>query len=124
MTMNAVLKVLLAAAMVLGRRAAEPCASNPRLVGKCFVVHGRLSAYNGNPTFRVWRVGTTRILGLAGPNPGDLVEPPEGLTCKAAFDCDTYADFLICPFSKEEAGVMQRVCIESAKNVRIVRKNP
>jgi hypothetical protein len=113
--------LLLTTATMAGLCAAEPCASNPQLVGACFVVHGRLSAYNGNPTFRIWRIGTSRILGLAGPKPGDLVEPPEGLTCKAAFDCDTFADFLVCPFSKDEPGVMQRVCIESAKNVRIIK---
>jgi len=28
-----------------------------------------------------------------------------------------FADFEVCPLEPEEAGVMQRVCIESAKNI-------
>jgi hypothetical protein len=34
--------------------------------GECFWVRGRLSAANGNPTFRIWPIGTHRMLGVLG----------------------------------------------------------
>jgi len=40
---------------------------------------------------------------------------PSDLAC--GFSCDVYGDFEACPFSKQTLGVMQRVCIESAKNI-------
>ena len=95
--------------------AAQPCKGNPALAGKCFVVHGRLRAYNGNPTFRIWRIGSSRLLGVTGAHPGKEPILPDGLAC--GFDCDVFADFEVCPFSEEKAGVMQRVCVESAANV-------
>jgi hypothetical protein len=48
------------------RAASRTCQSDPDLVGACFTVHGRLSAFNGNPTFRIWRIGTKRYLGVSG----------------------------------------------------------
>ena len=98
------------------RPAVLPCKNNPELAGKCFVVHGRLRAYNGNPTFRIWRIGTRRVLGVTGIHPGDEPILPEGLAC--GFDCDVFADFEVCPFSQDKAGVMRRVCVESAANAK------
>ena len=46
--------------------AKELCKDNPRVVGPCITVHGRLSLYIGNPSIRIWRIGTKRILGLTG----------------------------------------------------------
>jgi len=97
---------------------AQPCKANPDLAGKCFVVHGRLRAYNGNPTFRIWRIGTRRLLGVTGVHPGEEPVLPEGLAC--GFDCDVFADFEVCPFTREKAGVMRRVCVESASKVTLV----
>lgn len=100
--------------------AAPPCKANPDLAGKCFVAHGRLRAYNGNPTFRIWRIASSRLLGVTGVHPGEEPILPAGLAC--GFDCDVFADFEVCPFTKEKAGVMQRVCVESATNVTKRRK--
>ena len=88
------------------------CKANPNLVGKCFVVRGRLRAYNGNPTFRIWPVGTTRLLGVTGEHPGEDPIMPDNLG--VTFDHDLYADFEVCPFTRDTPGVMRRVCIESA----------
>lgn len=90
----------------------HPCASVPNLQGKCFVVRGRLRAYNGNPTFRIWPIGTKRLLGVTGVHPGETPIMPSDLG--VSFDHDLYADFLVCPFTAEEPGIMRRVCIESA----------
>jgi hypothetical protein len=96
------------------------CKSNPALVGKCFTVHGRLRAYNGNPTFRIWPIGTTRIIGVTGPKPGDPPIMPENLAC--GFDCDIFADFELCPFSESKPGVMQRACLEAATKRVVSRR--
>src|ERR1039458_7208114 len=77
-----------------------PCKANPALVGKCFSVHGRLRAYNGNPTFRIWPVGTMRIIGVTGAKPGDQPIMPDDLAC--GFFCDVIADFEVCPFSESK----------------------
>ena len=98
------------------------CRGRPELVGKCFVVHGRLRAYNGNPTFRIWPVGTMRLLGVTGPHPGEEPVMPADLGCD--FDHDVYADFEVCPFSAATEGVMQRTCIESARHAVVVHKEP
>jgi hypothetical protein len=107
---------LVVALLLAGSAGAEQpiCKSNPAVIAKCFTVHGRLRAYNGNPTFRIWPIGTKRILGVTGPNPGDTAIMPEGLAC--GFFCDVVGDFEVCPFSQNRPGVMQRVCIESTKN--------
>ena len=96
-----------------------PCKANPALVGKCFSIYGRLRAYNGNPTFRIWPVGTTRLIGVTGAKPGDPPLMPENLAC--GFSCDVFADFELCPFSKSQPGVMQRACNEAASKKTIRR---
>jgi hypothetical protein len=95
------------------------CAANPNVAGRCFWVHGRIRAYNGNPTFRIWPTGSKRLLGVTGAHPGEEPIMPPELT--VSFDRDIYADFNVCPFSPRQPGVMQRVCVESTKR-RIVRE--
>ena len=87
------------------------CKPTPQ-AGKCFVVRGRLRAYNGNPTFRIWPLGSSRLLGVTGVNPGETPIMPSDLG--VSFDQDLYADFMVCPFTPEQPGVMRRVCIENA----------
>jgi hypothetical protein len=87
------------------------CKSNPALAGPCFTFRGRLRTYNGNPTFRIWRIGTKRILGVTGAKPGEEPILPADVAC--GFDCDVFARFEVCPFRNPEAGVMQRVCVEA-----------
>jgi len=92
------------------------CKGNKRVVGQCFSFHGRLACYNGNPTARIWRIGTHRILGIHDDeNP--IV--PTNISRFVNFDNQIYADFLVCPFDEEKSGRMQIVCVESATNVVI-----
>ena len=112
----ALLLVLLAAPLA----DPQPCKGNPGLVGKCFTVHGRMRAYNGNPTFRIWPIGTKRLIGVTGAKPGEEPIMPENLAC--GFDCDVVADFELCPFSQSKPGVMQRTCIEAATKTVVSRK--
>ena len=90
------------------------CRQNPAVVGDCFIIHGRLSATNGTPSMRIWRIGTKRVLGVS-PSEDEIV--PE--TVKKYFGSGThiYGDFLVCPFTPPRPTEMQMVCVESATNL-------
>jgi hypothetical protein len=49
---------------VSAQKDATACKSRTDLVDSCRIVHGRLMYYNGTPSFRVWVVGTNRVLGV------------------------------------------------------------
>jgi hypothetical protein len=89
------------------------CAGNPTVVGECLLVHGRLSVWNGNPTFRIWPVGTKRMLGVRE----EFEAPTELDPYLGHFDDVVYADFNVCPLTKPRPGVMQIVCVESATHI-------
>ena len=95
----------------------------------CYWTHGRLIAGNGTPSFRLWKVGTHRVLGIySGPsvdryNSLDNEDPalPTNLD-KYNFPEDTvFADFEVCPLEPEKTRHMLAACIESAKNI-VVKK--
>ncbi len=91
--------------------ASQACKTDPDIIDACFMVHGRLSAWNGTPTMRIWRVGTKRILGVRD-------DPlPKNLESEMNWGVEAWGDFEVCPFTKERPGVMQTVCIESAEHV-------
>ena len=101
----------------------KSCREHPRLVGKCFNVHGRLATYNGNPAVRLWRIGTKRVLGISDQRfkeegyrniPDDLLKQLDG-------ESTITGDFLVCPFTQPKPGEMQLVCIESAKNTVVTK---
>ena len=93
------------------------CKFNPHLVGMCFVLRGRLSAYNGTPTFRIRRAGTSRLLGVVpSEDPRSL---PAELRGVANFEHDVFGTFTVCPFTPRKAGVMQFVCVEAVRNTRV-----
>lgn len=95
--------------------AAPKCEGRADLVDACFVVRGRVSAYNGNPTFRMWIVGTQRLLGI-DQDVDERPAAPRELAPYLNFDHDVFGDFRVCPLTPEREGWMRRVCIESASN--------
>lgn len=97
------------------------CKSNPQLVAACFTVHGRLSAYNGTPALRIWKIGTHRLLGILKDE--DPLAIPESIRNEVGFGKDIYGDFLVCPFTESKPGQMQFACVEAVSNVQ-VRKRP
>ena len=98
---------------------ARPCREHPQLVDPCFTVRGRMRAYNGNPSVRIWRVGTTRMLGVSDQRfkMPDVVNLPADLEAMVTTGADLYADFVVCPFTRDVPGVMRMVCVESAGHV-------
>ncbi len=89
----------------------QTCMTDPDIIGACFVVHGRLSFWNGAPSFRIWRIGTKRILGVRD----DIM--PESVAAHIGVGVEAYGDFTVCPFTQDRPGAMQMVCIESAESV-------
>ena len=104
-----------------------PC-KTPVNAASCHWTHGRLGVYNGNPSFRVWRIGNTKIVGIHSgpgaqrrdPEDGEHPELPsniERLVDGMVTGHRIFADFEICPLAPERRGEMQFGCIESGKNM-------
>ena len=106
-------------------QAQKSCREHPQLIGKCFNVRGRLSTYNGAPAVRLWRIGTRRVLGISEQRFSlpDYRNLPEDLTKQLKGENEIFGDFLACPFTPAKPREMQLVCIESAKNVVVKKRN-
>ena len=110
-----------------------PC-KTPENAASCYWTHGRLNFANGAPSYRIWKIGTKRILGvysgpLAYPPRNDkdsqLPEfPPEIDRVFRPPHNAVYADFEVCPLELERKGEMQAVCIEAAKSIVIYGPKP
>jgi hypothetical protein len=92
----------------------------------CYWTHGRLGAGNGTPAFRLWKVGTDRLLGVySGPSidwryslDNENPERPANLLLKfKPLENRAYGDFEVGPLEPEKSGHMQAACVESAKNI-------
>ena len=103
----------------------KSCREHPQLIGKCFNVRGRLSVYNGAPAVRLWRIGTRRVLGISEQRFSlpDYRNLPEDLTKQLNGENEIFGDFLVCPFTPAKPREMQLVCIDSAKNVVVKKRN-
>jgi hypothetical protein len=117
-----------------------PC-KVPENASMCYWTRGRLSFYPiGMPSYRMWKVGTNRMLGIySGPAaypprpdndnldlfPANLdrvyqleTERNEKLQIDTPWLIgDVFADFEVCPLEPDKPGYMQPTCIESAKNM-------
>jgi len=116
-----------------------PC-KTPEIASMCYWTRGMITCCNGNPSMRMWKVGTKRILGiLSGPNswridPEDSLHPELPSNLGRAYDAEykrraavndpnvglpgpVFGDFEVCPLEPERKGEMQAMCIESAKNI-------
>ena len=114
-----------------------PCKA-PENASMCYWTRGRLFMNMSSASFRMWKVGTKRIVDIYnGPSsfpprtdddvhnpelPANLerayrAEIPRLERLKQAIPDWVYADFEICPLEPEKPGASQAVCIESAKNI-------
>ncbi len=97
----------------------KSCREHRQLTGNCFTVRGRLSIYNGTPAFRLWRVGTRRVLGISEQRfyVAGYRNVPEYIESQINQNVAIFGDFLVCPFTRSQPGEMQLVCIEAGKNL-------
>jgi hypothetical protein len=80
--------------------AARPAGGSlpPQGIGECAWIYGRLNAWNGNPTFRIWIVGTSRMLGVPGEDwPMPIGTVLAGKTAGQAWNTDISAIFESAP---------------------------
>lgn len=87
-----------------------------------FTIHGRLSCYNGGSTYRIWIVGSKRMLYVAGdPTPAlDRVNKYFKVT-DSWFKHDIFADFTVEPLSPDQKGHMRPVRILAINRVVIAK---
>jgi hypothetical protein len=110
------------------------CAHSPILVGKCFTVHGRLMIYQGFWNYRLWPVGTHRLLAAVSSTGACCDNVPivplriDRALSKDPDGVEIFANWQVCPITPQKSGVMQQVCIESAHHVVIrdtlIKPNP
>jgi len=124
-----------------------PCKTEEN-AAMCYWTRGRLAFYNGNPSMRLWKIGTKRILGIySGPNSErvnslDNENPEFPANLDHAYDENykwqvkakargeipiagvpdpVFADFEVCALEPQHHGWMQSACIESAENIFVQR---
>jgi hypothetical protein len=94
---------------------------------ECYWTRGRVAFGTGNPAFRMWKIGTKRLLGIySGPSVShdrlspDQEHPEFPANVEKVWSSRLgalYGDFEICPLAPERPGAMRPVCVESAKNL-------
>ena len=85
-------------------------------------VHGRLTYYNGNPSSRIWIVGTKRLLGVRESD-DEVPYMPKPLRDMMSWDREIFADFVVEPLTPYKPGVMQMVRVVSASKIVVTEKN-
>lgn len=91
----------------------------------CYWVEGRLSAYNGTPSFRIWPRNTHRLLGIVSQNgeEDELERLPASLqTLSPRFGRDVWGQFHFCPTTVERPGWMRFGYIIAAKRLIVVQQ--
>ncbi|MBL9201735.1 MAG: hypothetical protein JNL39_14590 [Opitutaceae bacterium] len=81
-----------------------------------------MSLYNGPPGFRIWVIGTKRILGIT-ESPLENPLMPEKLLELARAGNLVFGDFTVVPITKDEVGVMRRVRLVRAERVVVTDTN-
>ena len=112
--------ILVAAVLVASEAAAArlSCEARTDLKGRCFTIHGVLAQANGSPGLRIWHTGTKRILGVLGDaNQDEDAAVPPILRDHLGPNVRFYADWRLCPLSRERPGWMRFVCIANVHNI-------
>jgi len=85
-------------------------------------VHGRLTYCNGNPSSRIWIVGTKRLLGV-GESSDEVAYMPKEMRDLMSWEREVFADFIVEPLTPYKPGVMQMVRVVSASKIVVTEKN-
>lgn len=80
------------------------------------IVHGRLSRYNGNPSHRIWIVGTHRLLGVS-ESIDEVPSMPKELLGLLSSEKDVFGDLVVEAVTPYKPGTMQTVRIVSVSKV-------
>ena len=112
-TTFAITLVLTCASSVLQAEPALACRASAEAGANCFTLHGRAYLANGTPGLRIWRTGTSRILGV-----NEQSDLPAALSEVLNWENSVHADFKVCPLTKKKKAEMQMVCIASVKHAK------
>lgn len=87
------------------------------------IIHGALRTYNGNPSHRIWKIGTKRTLGISEERfqLEGYCNIPHWLEERAQdnLDSEIVGDFVVYPFTADKPGVMRFVCVDTAYNLKV-----
>ncbi|MDF7775000.1 hypothetical protein P1X14_07070 [Sphingomonas sp. AOB5] len=116
-------------ALMLAAAPTQDLTTPPQRTGECRWVRGRMSGYNGNPTLRIWIVGTNRMLGVRGD--GDQPDEAAPRVLRATFDRmrgdaftpDLWADFRVCALAPSRLGYQQPVWVTGYRRLVIAERN-
>jgi hypothetical protein len=88
----------------------------------CYWVDGRLKAYNGTPSPRIWPRGTKRLLGVVSwPRGSENIDLPANVrNLDFRFGRDIWGEFKVCPLDPRRKGWMRMVRMIDARNVIVV----
>lgn len=104
------------------------CRSHAERVAVCRQIRSRLTAYNGNPAFRIGVLGSNRLLGVVGRGSQDTEDGgmlPANVRAALGdrpFDARVFGRFEVCPLTRQRAGWMQMVCVVSRRNLFVRRR--
>jgi hypothetical protein len=120
----AAILALASAAQAMSSWAAPDCRPTSAVRQPCFSVRGRLSVWNGAPTFRLQPTGSKRMLGVAGGD-GDPASPSVlSPALRAAMTPPSPGElspvtgvFRVCPLAPDRPGRMRPVCIATASRI-------
>ena len=116
--------MILALALAMTAASIGERPSEPRL---CRVVHGRMSATNGDPALRIWEIGTRHYLGVDVGQDLSLSTMPRNLRDLwirrtrggSLFDASAYGDFRVCASMPSRAGEMEIVRVTAARRITV-----
>jgi hypothetical protein len=104
--------------------------------GQCRIVRGRMRLYNGTLSFRIWVIGTHRMLRVVdddGDNFNDVDKLPAPLAqalrsfkpeLTGFFGYSVFARYKVCAFTKSRPGVMQSVNVTDATGIQVIKDGP
>ena len=90
---------------------------------ECYWVEGRLRAYNGTPSFRIWPRNTNRLLGVVSRtgNEDEIERLPSSVRELAPnFGKDIWGEFQFCPTVRERKGWMRFGYVTAARNLAVL----
>lgn len=85
-------------------------------------VHGRLTFYYGNPSCRIWIVGTKRLL-CVRESSDEVAYMPKELRDLISWDREIFADFVVETPTPYKQGVMQMVRVISVSKIVVTAKD-
>ncbi|MBN2320938.1 MAG: hypothetical protein JXR49_17800 [Acidobacteria bacterium] len=115
---------LLLVSFCISQDETKSCRNHPMVTGECFLFWGRMQLYEESPRVRIWRVGTTRVLGVMDDEYQleGYENVPSDLIGRIDWNTAMFGDFTVCPFADDIPHRMRPICVEKAENTVIKKR--